>query len=157
MLAVERLPFGDTTIRQNTNASSSLRAARTGASTGKSYLYNPQDGELVFAGFLIRVKVNSKKLDTRYLKGFLNTKAYWNWVAVMSMRSGQPGINGNEYAQLNIPLPPTLEEQQAIAQVLSDMDAEIKTLERKRDKYKAIKQGMMQELLTGKTRLIDQP
>jgi type I restriction enzyme S subunit len=70
------------------------------------------------------------------------------------MRSGQPGINGNEYAQLPIPLPPTLEEQKAIAQVLTDMDAEIEALEQKRDKYKAIKQGMMQELLTGRTRLV---
>ena len=40
-----------------------LVLARTGASTGKSYLYNPQDGELVFAGFLIRVKANPQKLD----------------------------------------------------------------------------------------------
>ena len=49
----------------------------------------------------------------------------------------------------------TLPEQKAIAQILSDMDEEIEALEQKRDKYKAIKQGMMQELLTGKTRLID--
>ncbi len=52
-----------------------------------------------------------------------------------------------------ISIPPTLEEQKAIAQILSDMDAEIETIEKKRDKYKAIKQGIMQELLTGKTRL----
>jgi type I restriction enzyme S subunit len=57
------------------------------------------------------------------------------------------------FKQLKIPFPP-LAEQKAIAQVLSDMDAEIKALEQKRDKYKAIKQGMMQELLTGRTRLI---
>ena len=45
------------------------------------------------------------------------------------------------------------EEQTAIAQVLSDMDAEIEALEHKLSKYKMIKQGMMQELLTGKKRL----
>ncbi|MBW4621762.1 MAG: restriction endonuclease subunit S [Cyanosarcina radialis HA8281-LM2] len=50
---------------------------------------------------------------------------------------------------------PLLSEQKAIAQILSDIDAEIDGLEKKRDKYKAIKQGMMQELLTGKTRLIE--
>ncbi len=48
---------------------------------------------------------------------------------------------------------PSLPEQKAIAQILSDMDTEIESLEQKRDKYKAIKQGMMQELLTGKRRL----
>jgi type I restriction enzyme, S subunit len=49
---------------------------------------------------------------------------------------------------------PDITEQQAIATVLSDMDAEIVALERRRDKTRALKQGMMQELLTGKTRLI---
>jgi type I restriction enzyme S subunit len=59
----------------------------------------------------------------------------------------------SEYQNLEIELP-SLPEQEAIAQILSDMDAEIEALEQKRDKYKAIKQGMMQELLTGKTRLV---
>ena len=49
---------------------------------------------------------------------------------------------------------PSFPEQQAIAQILSDMDTEIEALKQKQDKYKAIKQGMMQELLTGKTRLV---
>ena len=71
----------------------------------------------------------------------------------MSMRSGQPGINGREYAQLSLPLPP-LPEQTAIANVLSDMDAELAALEQRRDKIGALKQGMMQELLTGRTRLV---
>ena len=53
-----------------------------------------------------------------------------------------------------MPLPP-IEEQTAIATVLSDMDAEITALERRRDKTKMIKQGMMQELLTGRVRLVN--
>ncbi|MFM5981658.1 MAG: restriction endonuclease subunit S, partial [Sphaerospermopsis kisseleviana] len=126
--------------------------ARTGASTGKSYLYNVKDGKLVFAGFLIRVRPDTQKLYPRYLKGYLETQSYWNWVKVMSMRSGQPGINGNEYSHLKIPLP-SLPEQKAIAKILTEMDEEIEALEKKREKYKNIKQGMMQELLTGKTRL----
>ena len=56
-------------------------------------------------------------------------------------------------AQILIPLPPTIEEQRAIAQVLSDIDTEITALEKRRAKTQAIKQGMMQELLTGRTRL----
>lgn len=69
--------------------------------------------------------------------------------------SNYPAVNSGDIKNLKIPLPPTLEEQKAIAQILSDMDTEIAALEKKRDKYKAIKQGMMQELLTGKTRLIN--
>jgi len=53
-----------------------------------------------------------------------------------------------------IPFPPTNEEQTHIATILSDMDTELAVLEQKLEKYKKIKQGMMQELLTGKTRLV---
>ena len=126
--------------------------ARTGASTGKSYLYNIKDGKLVFAGFLIRVKPDPQKLCSRYLKGYLETQAYWNWVKIMSMRSGQPGINGNEYGQLKIPLPP-LPEQKAIAQSLSDVDTLITAWDQVITKKRNIKQSTMQQILTGKKRL----
>ncbi len=62
-------------------------------------------------------------------------------------------ISARNLGQLQIQLP-SIEEQRAIAAVLSDMDAEIAALEARRDKTRAIKQGMMQELLTGKTRLL---
>jgi len=63
------------------------------------------------------------------------------------------GIAKSKVQQISIHLPP-LPEQRAIAAVLSDMDAEIAALEARRDKTRALKQGMMQELLTGKIRLI---
>ena len=53
-----------------------------------------------------------------------------------------------------IPIPENIQEQTAIAAVLSDMDAELAALEQRRDKTRALKQAMMQELLTGKTRLV---
>ena len=62
-------------------------------------------------------------------------------------------IDQSVISKLPVALPP-LPEQRAIAAVLSDMDAEIEALEEKRDKYKAVKQGMMQVLLTGKVRLV---
>jgi type I restriction enzyme S subunit len=57
-------------------------------------------------------------------------------------------------ADMKIYLPPTKKEQTTIALILSDMDLKIKSLENKKVKYQEIKQGMMQELLTGKTRLV---
>ncbi len=127
--------------------------ARTGASVGKSYLYNRKDGKLVFAGFLIRIRPEVKKIIPAYLKYFTQSIPYWNWVKINSMRSGQPGINGHEYASLPIPLPPTKAEQEAIAEALSDADALIESLEQLIAKKRQIKQGAMQELLTGKKRL----
>jgi type I restriction enzyme S subunit len=128
--------------------------ARTGASVGKSYHYNPKDGRLVFAGFLIRLSPDAEQLVPAFLSFFAQSQAYWKWVKMNSMRSGQPGINGREYSSLPIPLPPTTVEQTAIASILSDMDAEITALEAKLAKARNIKQGMMQELLTGRVRLV---
>ena len=78
-------------------------------------------------------------------------------VAIQKARMGQGDavvhISANNLAQVRINLP-SLTEQTAIANVLSDMDAEIAALERRRDKARAIKQGMMQQLLTGRVRLV---
>jgi type I restriction enzyme S subunit len=126
--------------------------ARTGASVGKSYLYNKNDGQLVYAGFLIKVSPNQERLSSMFLSQYLKSHQYWNWVVVNSMRSGQPGINGSEYANLLIPTP-TIEEQTAIANVLSDSDALIDALEQLIAKKQAIKSATMQQLLTSRTRL----
>jgi len=70
--------------------------------------------------------------------------------------SANTNINQESFKKIEICFPKNHEEQKAIAEVLSDMDAEIEALEKKRDKYQTMKQGIMQELLTGQTRLIDQ-
>lgn len=68
--------------------------------------------------------------------------------------SGVPSLNATTIENLQI-IVPEKDEQQAIAQLLSDMDSEIEQLEKKMAKYQQIKQGMMQELLTGRIRLVD--
>ena len=126
--------------------------ARTGASTGKTYLYQKNDGDLVYAGFLIKASILPEKANSKYVFDNLHTNRYWDWVSVTSMRSGQPGINGNEYASYMIPCP-SLPEQEHIAEALSDVDSMISSLEKLIAKKKAVKQGTMHELLTGKKRL----
>jgi type I restriction enzyme, S subunit len=68
--------------------------------------------------------------------------------------SGVPTLNRNDVHTYKVRVPPTSDEQTAIATVLSDMDAEIAALEARRDKTHALKQGMTQELLTGRIRLV---
>jgi type I restriction enzyme S subunit len=79
---------------------------------------------------------------------------FYDRVMAMTAKSSVDSVRREMIADMQIPLPSTLTEQQAIAQILSDMDAEITHLETQKAKYQAIKQGMMQELLTGKTRLV---
>ena len=126
--------------------------ARTGASTGKTYLYRTQDGKLVYAGFLIRASVDVDNYNPFYVFAQFHTKRYQDWVSTMSIRSGQPGINGKEYSSYLLPIP-KIGEQKQIASALSDIDALITNLEKLIAKKKAIKQGAMQELLTGNKRL----
>ena len=65
-----------------------------------------------------------------------------------------PSLSGKTIGEIKKIFPPTSEEQIAISSILSDMDNEIEALERKLEKTRQIKQGMMQQLLTGKIRLV---
>lgn len=91
---------------------------------------------------------NPSKVDSRFLGFFINDEDFW-----MKSGSGQPFVLFKQSFARPLKLPP-LPEQTAIASILSEMDAELAALEQRREKTRALKQGMMQELLTGKTRLI---
>ena len=123
--------------------------ARTGASVGKSYRYRKEDGRLVYAGFLIRVRPNPERLLSQFLAAYLSTWSYWDWVRLTSERSGQPGINATEYASIPLPLPPdrpTLAEQRKIADCLTSIDGQINAQARKLDTLKQHKHGLLQQL-----------
>ena len=119
--------------------------ARTGASTGKSYLYNSGDGKLVYAGFLIKFHVDQADPYFIYLNTFRGSYAYW--VKVMSVRSGQPGINAEEYKLLPVSLP-SLKEQQKIAAFLTAVDTKIEQLSKKEQLLKQYKKGVMQKIFS---------
>ena len=123
--------------------------ARTGASVGKSYRYREEDGRLVYAGFLIRVRPNPQRLLSQFLAAYLSAWSYWGWVRLTSARSGQPGINGTEYASMPLPLPPNgraLAEQKKIADCLGSLDDLIAAEGRKLEALRQHKQGLMQQL-----------
>ncbi|MFM2482833.1 restriction endonuclease subunit S [Celerinatantimonas sp. YJH-8] len=90
---------------------------------------------------------------SNYLIQYSNTTQYRKAANEIMVGSTQVHITNGAFKALKIPLPPR-EERGAIAVVLSDMDNEIQTLEKRLNKTRQLKQGMMQELLTGKTRLV---
>ena len=83
---------------------------------------------------------------------FFKLRLQKDWLISIYTQGGQPNLSGNIVKSLELSLPP-LTEQTSIAEVLSDMDAELAALEQRRDKTRLLKQGMMQELLTGRIRL----
>lgn len=101
----------------------------------------------------IRLKVDSQRYSEKFVFYFLNYPLFRNQALDASTGSTRKRIGLSELRDLLLFAPPK-EEQTAIATILSDMDEEIQALEQRLGKTRQIKQGMMQELLTGKTRLI---
>lgn len=91
--------------------------------------------------------------DSTYLGYLMNHITVCRQKARMAQGDAVVHISARSLAQISLCLP-KLDEQRAIAAVLSDMDAEIAAVEARRDKTRALKQAMMQELLTGRTRLV---
>lgn len=119
--------------------------ARTGASTGKSYLYRKSDGKLYYAGFLIRANVAEH--NPYFVFSQLHTHRYWRWVSIMSARSGQPGINSLEYASFPI-FTTTLKEENKISSLLSLIDERIATQNKIIERYKSLIRGINQYAFT---------
>lgn len=92
--------------------------------------------------------------DRDFLYYLLGSDAILQKFKTLAAGSGVQNLNKKLVADMELQIPSSLAEQHAIATILSDMDAEIAELEAKRDKYKEVRQGMMQQLLTGKIRLI---
>jgi type I restriction enzyme S subunit len=84
---------------------------------------------------------------------FYMSKNFGAWAMQNTVKATVDSLRLPTFQTFEMQLPPTLAEQTAIAEVLSDMDAELEALEQRRDKTRALKQGMMQELLTGRVRL----
>lgn len=104
--------------------------ARTGASVGKSFIYRESDGLVYYAGFLIRAKVKPE-YDSEFI--FQNTlgASYEKYIQITSQRSGQPGVNAQEYAEYTF-LVPDYTEQKKIGGFLRQIDNLITLHQRKR-------------------------
>lgn len=103
--------------------------ARTGASVGKTYIYNKNDGLVYFAGFLIRVRVKPEYNVDFVFQNTL-TKNYAMFINITSQRSGQPGVNAQEYASFTF-LTPTLPEQARIGAFFRHLDRLVALHQRK--------------------------
>jgi type I restriction enzyme S subunit len=102
--------------------------ARTGATTGKSYLIKSPPFKSIFASYLIRVRPNNK-VNPSYLAHFFQSKNYWHQISSITEGAAQPGVNASKLANLKIPVP-NLKEQKFINTLLDKAD----TIRKKRRK-----------------------
>lgn len=101
--------------------------ARSGATVGKTFLYEKEFGKAIFAGYLIKFKLNEKITNPYYILAFTKSSAYKQWISDNMRVSAQPNINSQQYAESPIPLPP-LPEQEEIVNHINQIKAQIKDL-----------------------------
>lgn len=112
-------PIDEAGMKQYAVQIGDIMIARTGATTGKSYLIC-DDVEAVFASFLIRLKVVDKNLDYNYLYGYMQSEDYWRQITDFSSGIAQPGVNANKLKQIRFKCP-SLPEQHEIVRLIDDL------------------------------------
>ena len=118
--------------------------ARTGASVGKTYIYKENDGIVYFAGFLIRAKVTQEN-DAEFVFQNTLTSNYEKYIRITSQRSGQPGVNAQEYGEYEF-LAPSKEEQAKIGKYLRELDDLITLHQRKLERLQNIKKSCLEKM-----------
>lgn len=103
-------------------AEGDLLFARSGATVGKTYLHQTSELPAVYAGYLIRFRLDYARVFPRYVFHFTKSPAYRRWVSSSQRAVAQPNINAKQYAELPVPLPP-LDEQRRLAAILDCADA----------------------------------
>ena len=99
--------------------------ARTGNSTGRAYFYDERDGELVYAGFLIKFSLDPTKVNPKVLKYYTHSKPYYDWVKSFDTGATRGNINAQTFASMPIALPDK-ETQDRIVDILSAIDNKIR-------------------------------
>lgn len=103
--------------------------------------------------FCFGFRITDKEVSGIYLSYLFRTSLGRDKMSSIAQGATRYNLSKDYFNEIELTIPPTKAEQTAIANILTTMDNEIEALEKERDKYKCIKQGMMQQLLTGKIRL----
>jgi type I restriction enzyme S subunit len=116
--------------------------ARMGATVGKTYAF--VEGNQIFAGYLIRYKLNLKLINPRYLFWYTKLDKYWNWVKLNQSGAAQPGINAKKFGSLQIPLP-SIEEQNKFAAFVEQTDKSKLAIQKSLAELETLKKALMQK------------
>ena len=118
--------------------------ARTGASVGRSYFYDGRDGELVYAGFLIKYSLDSTKVNPKLLKFYTHSQVYYDWIQTVDNGATRGNINAQTYASMPVLLPDR-NKQDEIVSILSSLDDKIDLLNRENATLEAMAETLFRQ------------
>ncbi|MDY2778211.1 MAG: restriction endonuclease subunit S [Collinsella sp.] len=127
--------------------------ARTGSSTGRNYYYDLRDGDFAFAGFLIKFSLDKEKVNPRFIKYYVQSKPYWDWVSSFNTGSTRGNINAKTYAQMPVPLPDR-DVQDAIVCLCDSLSNKIRINNRLNDYLTDLATALFEKALDEETCLI---
>ncbi len=116
--------------------------ARMGATVGKTYAFI--EGNQIFAGYLIRYKLNMELINPRFLFCYTKLDEYWNWVRLNQSGAAQPGINAKKFGSLRIPQPP-IDLQNRFAAFVEQVDISKFEIQQSLEKLETLKKSLMQQ------------
>lgn len=116
--------------------------ARMGATVGKTYAF--REGNQIYAGYLIRYKLDLTQIHPLYLFWYTRLNEYWDWVKLNQSGAAQPGINAKKFGSLRIPVPP-IDIQNRFVAFVAEVDKSKLAVKQSLEKLETLKKSLMQE------------
>ena len=130
--------------------------ARTGNSTGRSYFYQKEHGDFVYAGFLIKFSIDPQKVNPKILKYYTHSQEYYNWVKSFDTGGTRGNINAKTFGDMPISLPKRC-VQDKIVGILSALDSKIENNNKINGNLEAQAQALFKSWFVDFTPFKDQP
>ena len=116
--------------------------ARMGATVGKTYAF--KEGNQIYAGYLIRYKLDLTQIHPLYLFWYTRLNEYWDWVKLNQSGAAQPGINAKKFGSLRIPVPP-IDIQNRFVAFVAEVDKSKLAVKQSLEKLETLKKSLMQQ------------
>lgn len=127
--------------------------ARSGATVGKSFIYDESWGRCCYAGYLVRFRSDKRKILPYFIYYFTNSRNYWDWISIVNIQSTIQNVSGDKYANLEIPLPPLSEQNVIVAFVdreTAQIDGIIEKINGSLEKLNEYRIALISAAVTGK-------
>lgn len=127
--------------------------ARSGATVGKTFLFDNYEGDACFAGYLIKANCNSEILNYRFLYFFTKSSHYESWKESTSQQATIENIGADKYNQLKLAIPPILEQEKIVNHLLEEETSIEKLIEKVSKEIELLKEyktTLISEVVTGK-------